>query len=503
MSPPNAPFEGYSGMTAATSVRLGRLPEATIGWGASMLRARIILLAAAAASLIATSIIPAPPAHAATSTASAVLSQLRVANAVTTGYDRALFDHWTDADGDGCNARYEVLIEESVTPVTVGYPCTITGGSWYSYFDGATWTDPADVDIDHMVPLSEAWKSGAASWTPSQRQAFANDLGFTPSLVAVTDSVNQSKGDRDPALWMPPASAAHCQYATEWVLVKYRWQLAVDTAERAALTSLLSGTCGSATVTLPAVVGPAPMAAPTAVPAPAVGTAAPVYRFWSDTYRGHFYTISQTERDKIIQNYPTAVWKYEGAVYGAYTTQQPGTIPLYRFWSAAYSGHFYTTSAAERDKVIASYPAHIWQYESIAYYVFPKSTAISPSLTVARFWSDTYRHHFYTASSAEATKVKTTYAAHIWKYETDGFRVPTERPSAAPLPKPKPKPTPTPVPGPTRPANPGDARNCGDFATWAAANAWFMTYYPHYGDVAKLDGNNDGVPCESLPGAPR
>jgi hypothetical protein len=500
MSPPNAPFEGYSGMTAATSVRLGRLPEATIGWGASMLRARIILLAAAAASLIATSIIPAPPAHAATSTASAVLSQLRVASAVTTGYDRALFDHWTDADGDGCNARYEVLIEESVTPVTVGYPCTITGGSWYSYFDGATWTDPADVDIDHMVPLSEAWKSGAASWTPSQRQAFANDLGFTPSLVAVTDSVNQSKGDRDPALWMPSASAAHCQYATEWVLVKYRWQLAVDTAERAALTSLLSGTCGSATVTLPVVVGPAPTPPP-AVPTPTTGPAAPVYRFWSDQFNGHFYTISQSERDYIINTYPTNVWKYEGAKYGAFTTQQPGTVPLFRFWSDTFAGHFYTTSVQERDHVIAAYDDSVWKYERIAYYVYPANYTATPTNTVARFWSDSFRHHFYSASAAETAHVRSNYPAHIWKYESVRFKVPTGIPAAAPLPKPKP--TPTPVPGPTRPANPGDVRNCGDFATWAAANAWFMTYYPHYGDVAKLDGNNDGVPCESLPGAPR
>lgn len=58
-----------------------------------------------------------------------------------------------------------------------------------------------------------------------------------------------------------------------------------------------------------------------------------------------------------------------------------------------------------------------------------------------------------------------------------------------------------PVPSPT-PANPGDTKDCGDFATWADANAWFQTFFPLYGDVANLDGNNDGVPCESLPGAP-
>ncbi len=69
---------------------------------------------------------------------------------------------------------------------------------WYSPYDGATWTAASDVDIDHMVPLAEAWASGAWAWTTSQRQTYANDLGG-PELWAVTDSVSQSKGDKDPA----------------------------------------------------------------------------------------------------------------------------------------------------------------------------------------------------------------------------------------------------------------------------------------------------------------
>lgn len=460
------------------------------------------------AVLFATTLAPAAPAQAATSTPAAVLAQLRTTSDAIANYDRALFNHWTDTDGDGCNARYEVLIAESVTPVTVGSGCTLSGGSWISYYDGLAWTDPADVDIDHMVPLSEAWKSGAASWTPAQRAAFANDLDFGPSLVAVTDNENQSKSDRDPALWLPTDAAVHCRYATEWVLVKYRWRLAVDTAEKTALSNLLAGYCGSTAVVLPAVVGPAPATPapvtpapttkpPATVPKPAVGISAPVYRFWSDTYKGHFYTISRAERDQVIQNYPTSIWKYEGAVYGAYTAKQPGTIPLYRFWSAAYSGHFYTTSVAERDQVISNYPDHIWKYEGTAYHVFPTGTAITASLPVARFWSDTYRHHFYTSSAAEATQVKTSYPAHIWKYETNGFKVPTERPAAAPLPAPKPAPVTAPV------SNPGNAVNCTDFGTYAAAYAWYIKYFSLYGDVAQLDADRDGIPCEGLPGAPR
>ncbi len=67
----------------------------------------------------------------------------------------------------------------------------------------------------------------------------------------MTDDVNASKGDRDPAQWLPPRSAAQCRYATTWVLVKYRWRLSVDAAERDRLASLLSGDCGAAVVTVP------------------------------------------------------------------------------------------------------------------------------------------------------------------------------------------------------------------------------------------------------------
>lgn len=238
-----------------------------------MHRISSILLAAAVIVLNFVPTTPAPAAYAATSTAVAILEQLRVSPDSTATYDRASFLHWIDADSNGCSTRYEVLIAESVTPVTIGSDCSLSGGSWYSYFDDATWTDPADVDIDHMVPLAEAWRSGAATWTGEQRQAFANDLDFGPALVAVTDNINQSKGDRDPSLWLPPAAGSHCQYATEWVLVKYRWQLTIDSAELATLTDLLSGSCGEEAVVPPTIVGPTSIDVPGAAPT-AIGTGA-------------------------------------------------------------------------------------------------------------------------------------------------------------------------------------------------------------------------------------
>lgn len=209
------------------------------------------------ASLIVTTLVlvllqPLAPAQAATTTARTLLDTLPTATEVRTGYNRDLFTHWIDANGNGCNTRAEVLIAESQTTVTRTGTCTITSGRWYSPYDQATWTAPSDVDIDHMVPLAEAWDSGARTWTASRRTAFANDLGLADSLIAVTDSVNQSKGDQDPAQWMPSNTSYTCAYVTAWIRVKYRWNLSVDQAERSALTSRLnSGGCGDRTIDAP------------------------------------------------------------------------------------------------------------------------------------------------------------------------------------------------------------------------------------------------------------
>lgn len=201
------------------------------------------------------SVVTAAPAQAAVSQPlRTMVASLPVATEVRTGYDRDLFNHWVDADGDGCNARYEVLIAEATTAPSVGSGCVLSGGRWSSYYDGATWTDPADLDIDHMVALAEAWDSGARSWTSAQRQSFANDLGDARTLAAVTDNVNQAKGDRDPAEWMPSVSAVTCRYITEWTAVKTRWGLTVDSAEKSALTSY-AASCTNSTVTVDVVIG--------------------------------------------------------------------------------------------------------------------------------------------------------------------------------------------------------------------------------------------------------
>ncbi|MFE1444146.1 HNH endonuclease family protein [Streptomyces sp. NPDC058739] len=169
------------------------------------------------------------------------LARLAVQDEDRTGYSRELFRHWTDADRDGCSTHNEVLIAEAVTAPQQGANCALTGGAWYSPYDGRDFTVARSLDIDHLVPLAEAWDSGASTWTATERQAHANDLGDDRALIAVSASSNRSKADQDPTTWQPPAEDYRCTYATDWTAIKTRWGLAVDAAEQSALTSILDG----------------------------------------------------------------------------------------------------------------------------------------------------------------------------------------------------------------------------------------------------------------------
>lgn len=168
-----------------------------------------------------------------------LLATLPVEPEVEEGYERALFEHWVDADGDGCDTRKEVLIAESLTPVTLGTSCAIEDGTWYSPADGDTLTNPASVDINHVVPLKEAWVSGAHAWTPEQRRAFANDLDDERTLQAVSAGANRQQGENDPASWLPADREAACQFVTDWVAIKASWGLTVDEVERDAIEATL------------------------------------------------------------------------------------------------------------------------------------------------------------------------------------------------------------------------------------------------------------------------
>ncbi|WP_375001173.1 HNH endonuclease family protein [Aeromicrobium sp. CTD01-1L150] len=213
-------------------------------------RTCLSVLSAVVVTVLATALL-APPASAGTVSARTLLEELTVrAESSGSSYDRAAFRHWIDADGDGCDTRAEVLKEESSVATEHTGTCTITTGAWHSYYDDTSFTAAGDLDIDHMVPLKEAWISGASSWSAAQRESFANDLGYDFTLVAVSASSNRSKGDRDPDAWLPPSAAAECDYVKQWIAVKWRWSLTLDSAEKVAVEASLDG-CSSLSVEAP------------------------------------------------------------------------------------------------------------------------------------------------------------------------------------------------------------------------------------------------------------
>jgi len=173
-----------------------------------------------------------------------VLQTIRIENESPTGYVRALFEHWRDIDGDGCDAREQVLKRDSVTlPQVDPYKCKVIAGDWVSPYDGARWSDPTDIDIDHVVALKEAWDSGAWGWSAATRNAYANDTTDRRTLLAVTDNVNQQKSDKDPSNWVPPLKSYLCTYLGNWISIKARWNLSMDQSEWGRIKNLLNSSC--------------------------------------------------------------------------------------------------------------------------------------------------------------------------------------------------------------------------------------------------------------------
>ena len=206
----------------------------------SIIAAITTVAATAAWTLSAGPALAYPPTPPSATTAATELASLSVkTEGLTSGYSRDLFPHWITQSGT-CDTREQVLKRDG-TGVTVNSSCQPTAGSWYSVYD-ATWVESSSsIDIDHIVPLAEAWKSGANAWTTARRQQFANDLSIA-QLIAVSASSNRSKGDSDPASWKPTNTSVHCIYAREWIWVKYTYGLSLQSAEKTALQQML-GTC--------------------------------------------------------------------------------------------------------------------------------------------------------------------------------------------------------------------------------------------------------------------
>ena len=241
-----------------------------------------------------------------------VLAGLRVAPEQRSGYDREHFSHWSDLDGDGCDTRREVLIRDSQVRSTLdpNRTCWVVSGLWYSHYDGEWVEGPSSLDIDHLVPLAEAWDSGAHSWSPDRREEFANDEG---ALLAVTARSNRAKGASDPAGWMPSNEDFTCPYAAAWIAVKARWSLAMDQEESDFLQGLLAGECSGSTLHIRTPVLAFPVLGTPTLGTPGDQTEAPPdpgdskncsdfstqdqAQEWFDTYFPHYGDVARLDRD--------------------------------------------------------------------------------------------------------------------------------------------------------------------------------------------------------------
>ncbi|MFD8326048.1 HNH endonuclease family protein [Streptomyces lydicus] len=170
------------------------------------------------------------------------LAALKVApHGPMTGYRRSAFPHWAE-QGAHCDTRERVLQRDG-TGVRRDKECRAVSGSWVSPYDGKKFSVASAADIDHMVPLANAWRSGARSWDPAKRKAFANDLTH-PQLLAVSAASNRSKGDQGPDEWQPPAKTFWCTYGRAWTSVKATYALSVTQAEKEKLTEMLDTCAG-------------------------------------------------------------------------------------------------------------------------------------------------------------------------------------------------------------------------------------------------------------------
>jgi hypothetical protein len=174
-----------------------------------------------------------------------ILTGLKVESDCTTPpYSRKSWKHWVDANKDGQDTRQEVLIAESlIYPQLSSDSKKVIAGKWHDLYTNTIFTNPSDLDIDHLVPLGEAHRSGGCRWTEDEKKQFANFIMHEEELIAVSKTANREKGQKDPTQWLPKNEAYRCEYASNWIVIKARWDLWVDKAEQQTLQGLIETNC--------------------------------------------------------------------------------------------------------------------------------------------------------------------------------------------------------------------------------------------------------------------
>lgn len=202
--------------------------------------------------ILLTMIVAAAPASA-NPTVIDILRQIPVRAADSMdGYSRSEFGApWTDDNDDqfghnGCDTRDDILARDLENIVREG-PCRVISGVLHDPYTGDSIdfrrgrTTSTRVQIDHLVPLADAWRTGAQQLTERERINLAND---PRNLLAVDGPANESKGGRDASEWLPPNEAFRCVYVTGQLAVKKSYHLFVTPAERDAMQRTLSNCTG-------------------------------------------------------------------------------------------------------------------------------------------------------------------------------------------------------------------------------------------------------------------
>lgn len=136
------------------------------------------------------------------------------------------------------NTRALVLKRDSKTAVSANNNCTVQTGTWNDNYTGKKITQASALQIDHLVPLKNAYMSGAFEWDAYKRCLYANYMGNNFHLISASGTENMKKGDKSPREYIPPNKKYTCQYLKIWLEVKYIWGLRFTPTEVAAIQNL-------------------------------------------------------------------------------------------------------------------------------------------------------------------------------------------------------------------------------------------------------------------------
>ncbi len=418
--------------------------------------------------------------------ASTIILQLTISPADTqVPYDRGEWKHWIDSDDDCQDARHEVLVSEATVAIEFKdrEQCEVATGSWTDPYTREILTNPGDLDIDHMVPLINAHKSGGYAWDRNRKREYANDLTYAGHLIAVSASANRSKGGKGPDEWRPPNTEYWCQYALDWVTIKWEWELTATEPEASALSEMLD-TCETRiylqTIRREDADEDTPTPTATSLPqaSPPTETPAPM---------SPPRTTSPTETPTqvpVLTPTPTPM-----------SVDFPKPLPDHN------CSDFYTWSEAQAFFEAQGGPSsdpHQLDHDGngIACQTLPGA----PGSSITPEPSHTHIALLTTTCSDFSTwdRAQAFFVSHGGPeldphgLDTDGNGIPCQSLIGAPTPTPTITPTPTPI----------QDRNCSDFDTWLEAQVFFESEGGPVSDPHRLDRDGDGVACQSLSGAP-